>query len=214
MTVAVLGHRGMLGSVVARYFAEQGADVQTTDLRYDGSGCLPSWAGKHDMTVNCITGGWLEYADLPGFLAMTAQRYIHPSTDAIGEDTAYAAMKRQGEDGTRGRAVIIRAGLVDLRRQHEVAYTNWLCNPVTPLEWARIAWSHRDAQPGVYQYGREPLDRYELSRAVRQLWHLPPPQPAIAPESSDRTLTSLVNLPPIDVALLEYRAWLSERASA
>jgi dTDP-4-dehydrorhamnose reductase len=33
----VVGHRGMLGHVVARYFVERGYDVRTSDVRYTGS---------------------------------------------------------------------------------------------------------------------------------------------------------------------------------
>ena len=204
LEVAVLGHRGLLGSAVARYFAEMGASVRTTELRYDGTPTLPKWAGQYELIVNCIRGGWAENAALPFALAL-AGRTIHPSTDALREDTPYAAQKRKGDEAPN---VIIRAGIVDVRRQPEIAYTNWTCNPITPLEWARIAWRLREAKPGVYQYGREPLDRYEISRLVRLLWLLPPPKPARAKEPNNRVIASRANLPPIDVALLEYRQWL------
>ena len=195
----------MLGSVVARYFREQGADVRTTDER--GPLSLILWASSHDLTVNCIPPASISLAMLPVLLCYNNYRVIQPSTDAINEQTPYAAAKRKGDHPD---AVIIRAGLVDLRAQHEIAYTNWLCNPLTPLEWAQVAWTLRDAKPGVYEYGREPLDRYEVSRMVRQLWHLPPPKPARAPEPNNRVLKSRHNFPTLDVALQEYKAWLDQ----
>jgi dTDP-4-dehydrorhamnose reductase len=66
--VFVLGHRGMLGHVVARFLAEQGCSVHTSDERYDGqpesslvraiqrSGC--------DVVVNCARAGDEKPADL------------------------------------------------------------------------------------------------------------------------------------------------------
>ena len=97
--VAVLGHRGMLGSVVARYFAEQGAEVCTTDLRYMGSDAVPEWAAQHDIVVNCVRSSDNDpvvNGFLPIHLAAFAREdfagrrplVIQPSTDAIDEDTA------------------------------------------------------------------------------------------------------------------------------
>jgi dTDP-4-dehydrorhamnose reductase len=208
MEVAVLGHRGMLGAVVARYFRERGAEVFTTDLRYDGSMELPEWAARFDLAVNCIRSGWeREMVDLPADLSRACRgNVIHPSTDAIRDQTEYGQWKRQAE---RNLAIIIRAGIVDVRNQPERAYTNWLCNPITPLEWAEIAWRHRTAKPAVYQYGREPLSRFDVARQVAQAFGGEPPQAVRSMQHSDRFLASTADLPPLDVALTTYKEWLS-----
>jgi hypothetical protein len=197
----------MLGSVVARYFEQRGATVWTTDLRYDGSDALPSWAARFDLTVNCIrSDDWREMVDLPAYLSMSTRgQVISPSTDAIRETTEYARMKREAETNL---AITIRCGIVDVEHQPETAYTNWYCNPLTPLEWAAFAWRLREAKPGVYQAGREPLSRYDVARTVAQIWHRPEPTPALG-EPSDRVLSSRWTFQPLDEALGEFRAWLS-----
>jgi dTDP-4-dehydrorhamnose reductase len=47
MKIFVLGHRGMLGHVVARYLAQQGMEVLTTELRYTGNGSPDLRASLH-----------------------------------------------------------------------------------------------------------------------------------------------------------------------
>jgi hypothetical protein len=194
----------MLGSVVARHFAMRGATVWTTEERYDGSDAVPSWAARFDLAINCIrSDDWREMVDLPAHLALVT-RVIQPSTDAIHEDTAYAQMKREAE---RVSAVIIRAGIIDVNRQPATAYASWKCNPLTPLEWARVAWRLRRAKPGIYQFGREPTDRAEIARLVARLWDRPEPQIAQG-IPNDRILASPWTFPPLEVALAEYRKWL------
>jgi uncharacterized protein YbjT (DUF2867 family) len=178
--VTVLGHLGMLGSVVARRWAELGAD-------------------DPGIVVNCIR---------PDDLALSVRlaettRLIQPSTDAIDEDTDYARTKRLLE---RLPAVTIRSGLVDITRPLDIAYRNWRCNPLTPLEWADLAWDLRD-HPGVHVAGREPLTRYEVARLVAEVWDRPQPIPAWSEVPLDRTQTP-GSWPPLREALVEYREWL------
>jgi dTDP-4-dehydrorhamnose reductase len=56
--VCVLGHRGMLGHVVARYLAEQGCQVTTVGRRFSAESHYPFLdellAGRPDWCVNCI----------------------------------------------------------------------------------------------------------------------------------------------------------------
>jgi dTDP-4-dehydrorhamnose reductase len=98
--VFVLGHRGMLGHAVARYFRERGHDVQTTDLRYDG--------GPQDPLVEAVRASGCEWvvngiarihqkrataedmqlvnARLPMQLKnrlLPRQRLLHASTDGV-----------------------------------------------------------------------------------------------------------------------------------
>lgn len=170
VTVAVLGHRGYLGAHVARYLREWGADVRTTDLRWDGTPALVDWAAEHEYVIDCIRG---HDTDLAPLLA-TRCRLVIPSTDAIREDTPYAIGKRVMERTVR--AVIIRAGIVDTRRRHPVAYTDWLCDPLTPLEWAEAAWAARD-EPGVISVGRHPVDRWTIAMHVARVFGREFPRP-------------------------------------
>ena len=71
------------------------------------------------------------------FQTIDADGHVQEPTDAIAEPTPYARTKRIIEQAPA--TVIIRAGLVDIHRQPSVGYRNWLCNPLTPLEWADYA---------------------------------------------------------------------------
>src|SRR5687767_10823470 len=98
--VFVLGHRGMLGHVVARYLAEEGVEVITSDQRYAG---LPEDRliaavrnSKADWIINAIgkvdtkrvspSEMLLVNAQLPVHLKSYLrknQRMIHASTDGV-----------------------------------------------------------------------------------------------------------------------------------
>lgn len=176
--VTVLGERGMLGSVVARRWRE---------------------LGDTDHVVNCIR---------PDDLAVSRafRGIIQPSTDAIAEDTEYAATKRELE-AIEG-AVTIRSGIVDITRQPTVAYVNWLCNPLTPLEWADLAYEMRDT-PGVHIAGRRLYSRYGVALAVAHVFDRPEPEFAVAATDNDRLQQPDDRVrPSLWNALIAYRDWL------
>lgn len=179
--VTVVGENGYLGSVVKRRWDELGI--------------------TGDYTVNCIAP---DDIDLTWRLAERGG-LIQPSTDAIDEDTSYARTKRIVERAPG--AVIIRTGIVDIYRQRHVAYRNWTCNPLTPLEWADLAAEMRD-RPGVHAQGREPVSRFEVHRLVAEVFDLPAPIPAEADKPLDRLQPRNDLLPPLREALVEFREWL------
>lgn len=95
----MLGHRGMLGSVVSRYLAEQGFRVITSERRYGAepeSALLEDVAAAHaDAVVNCLgaipaagrsgTEVMTSNALLPSHLAavLGGTLLIHASTDCV-----------------------------------------------------------------------------------------------------------------------------------
>lgn len=205
MKVAVLGHNGMLGSVVARYFAEQGAEVATTDLRWFPTmpSVLVDWAAGHHLVVNCIRQGFLENALLPLVLGESC-RLIQPGSDAVFEATPYATQKRIAE---RANGLVIRAGLIDVDNQPETAYANWYANPVTPLEWAERAWKWRNEAPGIRPYGRGVVSRWDVGCAVADVFGRARPALELAPEPTYR-VTEVYDLPLLSEALTTFREWL------
>jgi hypothetical protein len=186
VTAHVLGERGMLGSVVRRRWAELGAEMTT--------------AADAEYVINCIRPDDLVLSER---LSETSC-LIQPSTDAIAEDSNYAVTKRLLE---RIPAVTIRSGLVDIKRQPVRGYRNWLCNPLTPLEWADLAWDLRD-RPGVHVAGREPVSRHLVASLVGYLWEMPQPVPDWADAPLSRVQPQDQEWPPLAEALMEYRAWL------
>jgi hypothetical protein len=177
--VTVLGERGMLGSVVKRRWVER---------------------GDTDHVVNCIRPDSYFVT-----IGLCGHRLIQPSTDAIAEDTEYAMRKRVIEAAAAG-SVIIRTGIVDIRQDYPVAYRNWTCNPLTPLEWADFAWEHRD-EPGLHITGRETVTRYDVARLVAEIWDRPKPIAAMAEAPSGRVQPA-GDFPPLADALREFHAWL------
>src|SRR5262245_20977605 len=106
--VFVLGHRGMLGHVVAKYLHGLGLAVLTTDIRYSGKprdGLIEEIRNSGaDWVINAI--GRIKQKNptveelyrintqLPLQLAarlLPAQRLLHPSTDCVfsGRDGGY-----------------------------------------------------------------------------------------------------------------------------
>lgn len=189
VTYHVLGHAGMLGSTVARRWRELGAE----------------WADicTADHIVNCV------FPDSWGLLdSLNKARLIQPSTDAIDEDTVYAITKREVERiALAGGGVVLRTGLVDLRKQPAVAYANWFVNPLTPLEWADLAWE-RKSSPGLHADGRETVTKYGVALAVAREWDLDQPVPEMAPRSKWRIQPSSREWPRLSDAMHTYREWI------
>ena len=201
--VAVVGHRGTLGKVVARRWAERGAAIATTDLRYQAKADDPlvTWAAEADLVVNCARGSFLVDALLPLHLGERS-RLIQPSTDALQEDTPYALAKRIAE---RARALIIRTSLIGSDPPPPVGYTTWTWNGITTLAWADFAWAHRE-ETGVLTPASDAISRYDLYCAVAETFGHAPPQP-LATARRDRLLPPTHHLGPIQVQLLELREW-------
>lgn len=93
--VMILGHRGMLGHVVARFFSEHGYHVLTTDARYlgqEGDELIRECVSSHaELVINCIglrSGAALHAVNglLPQHLAIALgpeRRLIHASSDGV-----------------------------------------------------------------------------------------------------------------------------------
>ena len=177
--VTVLGHRGYLGAVVARRWAELG---ETGDY------------------VICT----FDDLDLIRRLARTGAGVIVPSTDAIAEDTPYAERKRAIE-ALEG-ITVIRSGIVDIRKQPRIGYLDWWCNPLTPLEWAELAFEKRD-QPGLHVAGREPYSRHHVAAIVASMWGGIDPVPMTG-QPLDRRQPQDRPRPPLSDAVRAFREWL------
>lgn len=187
--VTVLGHSGYLGFVVEKRWRELGATGPYVVCAFDDMELFERLGGKREH----LGGG-----------------VIIPSTDAIAEDTEYARRKQRIERGAyAANLVVIRAGIIDIRpeRQPKTAYCAWECNPLTPLEWADLAWEKRD-QPGVHIAGREPLTRYAVHNAVAQVFDYPPPKKRCG-KKLDRLQPQDRERPDILTALREFKDWLA-----
>src|SRR5687768_10465068 len=121
MKVFVLGHRGMLGHIVARYLAQQGCEVITTPLRYAAqaqdplieavreSGCI--WVvnaiGRIKQKTDNPTDLYQANSLLPLHLGLrlhSNQRLVHASTDCIfsGKKGSYSVDSEQDAQDVYG----------------------------------------------------------------------------------------------------------------
>jgi len=162
MRVLVLGHKGMLGHMVAKYLSEQGVEVTTTQQRY----LTPDFTDevtffKGDYIINCIgaipqrTKDFTINTDLPRWLDILAStRVIHPGTDCEMDADTYGVSKKKARDyilteGTRTK--ILKASIIGpelgstasllewfLNSEGKIGgYTKAMWNGVTTLEWAK-----------------------------------------------------------------------------
>jgi dTDP-4-dehydrorhamnose reductase len=157
--VFVLGHRGMLGHVVARHSAQSGHEVLTTDQRYDGTpgaGLVTAvTASGCDRVVNCV--GVASGADLmtvngllPHHLAAVlgpGQVLVHASSDGVfagdvgsyapaaptdGRDP-YGLSKRIGEP-SHACAVVLRCSIVGPELGPPRSLLGWFLAGSSPVD--------------------------------------------------------------------------------
>jgi hypothetical protein len=208
--VAVLGHRGMLGSrlvsvLPARYH------VVTFSHRWPGGLLDAIEAARPDWIINAISGTWEEWATLPGDLhARFPGRLIQPSTDAIGEDTDYARAKAVGEVGE----AVIRCSIVDpaggLLRQvyrsttfHADTAPHW--NGITALAWAGVADLVMSGQvSGLVIPGSPPTSIHTLATAAVRTFGWPTRVVPRETQGPDRVQVPTLEMPPIAHQLAEY----------
>lgn len=155
MRTLVLGHRGMLGSCVARRLASRGFEVRTFDGRFHASAVMSFVAflqsERPGAVVNCLgvvdasatADKHLEVnALLPAVIAAAAPQatFVHASTDGVFKpsesrrqvldppdaDDNYGFSKLLGERVVHGRHHVIRASIVGLPGAAGRGLVGWL----------------------------------------------------------------------------------------
>jgi dTDP-4-dehydrorhamnose reductase len=163
MRVLVLGHRGMLGHVVARRFAERGHEVITTDFRYDGES-LP-FLGWAEAVVNCAgvvtvaPGLMVTNVLLPLHLAglLEGRTLVHPSTDCVfdglrgryavneppNSTDPYGLSKRLGEGcATQRNVYVLRTSIVGPPGDGGRGLLGWFLRQDGPVDgWVDHRWN-------------------------------------------------------------------------
>lgn len=213
--VAVLGHRGMLGSRLVSVLPAR-FHVITFAHRWPDGLIEAVEAARPDWVINCISGGVPEWQDLPRELGRTFRgRLIQPSTDAVWEDTPYAKAKGWAEAGvieTGGH--VIRCGIVDpaggllarIRKSSRFdadTAPNW--NGITALAWAGVAELVMSGDlEGLIVPGSPPISIHDLAAEACHCWRW---KVDIAPRPTrglDRVQVPTVLLPHIRHQFAEY----------
>ena len=162
MKVLILGHKGMLGHMVAKYLIDQDIEIITTHHRFPTIGFqekVTSFNG--DYIINCIgsipqrTNDFSLNYELPIWLEKNSPiKIIHPGTDCEMDDDDYGVSKKTArnfivENGVQTK--ILKTSIIGpelsrpaslmgwfLSQEGEVGgYTKALWNGNTTLEWAK-----------------------------------------------------------------------------
>jgi dTDP-4-dehydrorhamnose reductase len=106
MKVLVLGHKGMLGHMVLKYFKTKNITIETTNLRWpteEFKNKIKNYDG--DFIVNCIgaihqrTNNFDINWELPTFLDFYSNcKIIHPGTDCEMDNDNYGRSKKIARD--------------------------------------------------------------------------------------------------------------------
>ena len=213
--VAVLGHRGMLGSRLVSVLPAK-CHVITFAHRWPGGLIEAVDAARPDWVINCISGGFPEWLRLPQDLAPTFRgRLIQPSTDAAGELTVYGLAKAEAEHAVLDQGgTVIRCGIVDpaggllarIRKSSRFdADTAPHWNGITALAWAGVAERVMSGDlEGLVVPGSPPISILDLAVEACHRWRWKvdlAPRPTWGP---DRTQRPTLFLPHIRDQFAEY----------
>jgi len=106
MNILILGHKGMLGHMVLKYFKTMNFDIETTDLRWPSDefkNLIKEYNGQ--FIINCIgaihqrTSNFDINWELPIFLDFYSNcKIIHPGTDCEIDNDNYGISKKIARD--------------------------------------------------------------------------------------------------------------------
>jgi dTDP-4-dehydrorhamnose reductase len=156
MNILILGHKGMLGHMLVKYFTDKGYNVHTTDARFKSvqfGNMIMNFHG--DFIINAIgaipqkTNDFSINAELPIWLDVTSNvPVIHPGTDCEMDDDEYGISKRKARDyivNNGVRTKIIRASIIGPELNDKKSLLEWFlnndevsCNGFTKAMWNGI----------------------------------------------------------------------------
>ena len=167
MRVCVLGHLGMLGSMVFKYLSSTfDCQVETVDFRWPSiefKKHLAEFSG--DTIVNCIgavpqrTNNFDVNFELPIWIDQNVVcKVVHAGTDYESDEDLYGESKRKVTQYLRdygqrtksikcsiiGPELASKQGLLEwfLSSESDVhGYTHQMWNGITTLQWAKICWN-------------------------------------------------------------------------
>jgi len=199
MIILVLGHRGMLGSTVTKYFTSLNFEIKTIESKCPTKHFEDKiLTFKGDYIINCIgaipqrTKDFKVNTDLPIWLSNNAPcRVIHPGTDCEMDTDVYGVSKRLAREYLECYSVNTKVlqtsiigheqgtsfGLLEwfLAQQGEVkGYTEAMWNGITTLEWA-IQASNLIKDWSTYKtvtvLESEPISKYNLLSLIKEIYN-------------------------------------------
>lgn len=165
MEILILGHNGLLGNMVYKYFTSKNYSIITTDLRWNNNDFKDFIINsKADYIINCIGTipqkkpneelyNLVNY-ELPIWLDSSNVKIIHPDTDEPA-DTAYGLAKQMAREKLlkSKNTKIIKSSIIGFEKDRYVSFLDWFLhsngvvngytnqywNGITTLEWSNWA---------------------------------------------------------------------------
>lgn len=158
MKIFVLGHNGMLGHMIVKYFKSQNIEILTTSKRF------PNWGfdmfKNSDYIINCIgaipqkTNNFKINHELPKWLEKLNKNIIHPGTDCEVDNSDYGKSKKLATDyilNNANNTKIIQTSIIGPEVKSKVSLLEWFLsqkgevegyteakwNGNTTLQWAK-----------------------------------------------------------------------------
>ena len=160
MRVCVLGHRGMLGHVVARYLGERGLEVLVLDRRFSPQADPASWIGRINALrphwcVNAIgirSGPDLDATNhrLPAALSRhlpPSCSLVHASTDGVFRADAGACPPDRTPDAVDPYGLSKRSAEESLRRPNDHVVRTSLVGPEQDTRRGLLSWLEAQRGP-------------------------------------------------------------------
>lgn len=198
MKVLILGHKGMLGHMVHKFFESKGIECVTTSCRWPSS-CFKNFVQKFegDFIINCIgaihqrTDQFNINWELPQWLDENlSTKIIHPGTDCEMDDDDYGNSKRIAAEWIKEKAkntkiiktsifgpeLNTKASLMEwfLSQKGEVnGYSEYYWNGNSTLTWAQYCLYlifHWDELPTENILEGECISKYNLLLILKEVY--------------------------------------------
>lgn len=199
MKVLILGHKGMLGHMVHKFFKSKGIECITTDCRWP-SPCFKNLVQEFegDFIINCI-GAIHQRTDqfdinweLPQWLDKNlSSKIIHPGTDCEMDDDNYGNSKRIAAEWIKEKAnntkiiktsifgpeLNTKASLMEwfLSQEGEInGYSEYYWNGNSTLTWAQYClylMFHWDELPTENILEGECVSKYNLLLLLKKVYN-------------------------------------------
>jgi len=163
MKILILGHNGLLGNMVYKYFKSQKYNIVTTDLRWDNNDFKKFIKSqKIQFIINCIgiipqrnpdknNYDLINY-ELPVWLDSLGVKVIHPDTDE-DDSTPYGLSKKKARKKIIFNTKILKTSIIGMEKNTSYSFLEWFLNStgevngyfnqywngITTLEWAKWA---------------------------------------------------------------------------
>ena len=199
MKVLILGHKGMLGHMVHKFFESKGIECVTTSCRWPSS-CFKNSVQKFegDFIINCIgaihqrTDQFNINWELPQWLDENlSTKIIHPGTDCEMDDDDYGNSKRIAAEWIKkeakntkiiktsifGPELNTKASLMEwfLSQEGEVnGYSEYYWNGNSTLTWAQYClylMFHWGELPTENILEGECVSKYELLLLLKEVYN-------------------------------------------